>query len=161
MPNKPSVQWLWIFGISFIILVLISAAVFLSIAIYAAIESMLGNIPTQAEIADFTEFVGCVVGPLASLSLTLFATTWLALHIRTAPRLHGLLVGLSVALATLISDVALTPPTAPDEWVTILLCVLVGWMGGSWGRFILGRHDSHRKRHHSVVVELTAVSEVN
>ena len=59
---------------------------------------MRGNIPTQAEIADFTELFG--------------------------------------------SDVALTPPTAPDEWVTILLCVLVGWMGGSWGRFILNNREA-------------------
>ncbi len=142
MSNKPSLQWPWIIGVSFVVLALISSAVFLSVAIFAASEAMLGHIPTQAEIAEFSEFFGRVVGPLSSLSITLFATIWLALRVRTAPRLHGLIVGTIVALATLSSDIVLTPPTASDEWVTIVLCVLVGWLGGSWGRFILNNREA-------------------
>ena len=150
MPNKPSLQWLWIFGVSFIILALISGAVYLSVAIFATSEALLGNIPTQAEIAEFSEFFGRIVGPLASLSITLFATLWLALRVRTAPRLHGLIVGMIVALASLISDVALTPPTESDEWVTIFLCILVGWLGGSWGRFILNNREAVYKASQAV-----------
>ncbi len=150
MPNKPSLQWLWIFGVSFIILALISGAVYLSVAIFATSEALLGHIPTQAEIANFSEFFGRIVGPLASLSITLFATLWLALRVRTAPCLHGLIVGMIVALASLISDVALTPPTASDEWVTIFLCILVGWLGGSWGRFILNNREAVYKASQAV-----------
>ncbi len=142
MSNKTSLQWLWILGVSLVVLALISASVFLSIAIFAASEALLGSIPTQAEIADFTEVFGRIIGPLATTALTLFATTWLALRVRNAPQLHGLIVGLIVAIANLASDLFFSPPTAPDEWVTIFLCILVGWLGGSWDQFILNNREA-------------------
>ena len=137
-----SIQWLWVFGVSSVVLALISASVFLSIAIFAASEALLGSIPNQAKIAEFTEGFGRIIGPLATIALTLFATTWLALRVRTAPQLHGFIVGVIVAIANLVSDRFFSPPTAPDEWVTMLLCVLVGWIGGSWGKFILNNREA-------------------
>ncbi len=138
----PSIQWLWILGVSLIVLILISASVFLSIAIFAASKAMLGSIPGQAEIAAFTELFGRITGSLASVALTLFATTWLALRLRSAPRLHGLIIGGIVAAATLISDILFSPPTAPDEWVAILLTILAGWLGGGWGGFIINNREA-------------------
>jgi signal transduction histidine kinase len=137
-----SLHWLWILAVTLLVLVLISASVFLSIAIYAASEAMLGNIPTQAEIATFSEVFGRVFGSLTSVALTLFATTWLALRLRAAPRLHGLIIGLLVAAATLVSDALLSPPTAPDEWVAIALTILAGWLGGGWGGLILTNREA-------------------
>ena len=125
-----------------IVLILISASVFLSIAIYAASEAMLGSIPGPAEIATFSELFGRIIGSLASVALTLFATTWLALRLRSAPRQHGLIIGCIVATATLISDILFSPPTAPDEWVAILLTVLAGWLGGGWGGYILNNREA-------------------
>ncbi|MEI6289377.1 MAG: sensor histidine kinase [Chloroflexota bacterium] len=137
-----SIQWLWILVVSLIILLLISASVFLSIAIYAASEAMLGSIPGQAEIAAFSELFGRIIGSLSSIALTLFATTWLALRLRRYPRLHGLIIGGIVAASTLISDLIFSPPTAPDEWAAILLTILAGWLGGGWGGFILTNRES-------------------
>ena len=138
----PSLQWLWILGVALVVLTLISLSVFLSIAVYAASEAMLGSIPGQAEIAAFTELFGRIIGALASVALTLFATTWLALRLRSAPRLHGLIIGTLVAIATLISDSFFSPPTAPDEWVVLLLTILAGWLGGTWGGFILSNREA-------------------
>ena len=138
----PSIQWLWILGVSLIVLALISAAVFLSIAIFAASEAMLGSIPTQAEIAAFSELFGRIIGSLSSVALTLFATTWLALRLRSSPRLNGLIIGGIVAAATLISDNIFSPPTAPDEWVAIFLTVLAGGLGGAWGGYILNNREA-------------------
>lgn len=137
-----SLHWLWILAVALLVLTLISATVFLSIAIYAASAAMFGSIPTQAEIATFTELFGRVFGSLSSVALTLFATTWLALRLRTAPRLHGLMIGLLVAAATLVSDALFSPPTAPDEWVAIALTILAGWLGGGWGGLILTNREA-------------------
>ena len=137
-----SIQWLWILGVSLIVLLMISASVFLSIAIYAASEAMLGSIPGPAEITAFTELFGRIIGSLASVALTLFAATWLALRLRGKPQLHGFIMGGIVAAATLISDIIFSPPTAPDEWAAILLTMLAGWLGGTWGGYILTNRDA-------------------
>lgn len=142
MSNKFSLQWLWLLGVSLIVLALISASVFLSIAIFAASEAMLGSIPTQATVAEFTELFGRTIGALAAIAITLFAAIWLTLRVRTAPKAHGILLGFIVALATLASDHFFSPPTAPDEWVSILLTIFAGWLGGLWGGYILHNREA-------------------
>jgi signal transduction histidine kinase len=138
----PAIQWLWIMGVSIIVLILISATVFLSIAIFAASEATLGNIPGQAEISAFTNLFGRIIGSIASVAITFFGTMWLGLRLRGDPKFHGIVIGGIVATTSLISDMVFSSPTALDEWVAILLTICAGWLGGGWGGAILKNREA-------------------
>jgi len=102
----------------------------------------MGEIPDQTQVELFTEIVGRWVGPISNFVFTFFATTWLALRLREAPRLHGFFVGLFVSLAGIIYEIATSNPIAPDEWLAALATIGIGWLGGFWGQRILENQEA-------------------
>ncbi len=142
LQNLTKVQWRWLFITSFVILNLVAATIFLSIAIFASSQAILGEIPNQAQITRFTETFGRWLGPIANFVYTFAATTWLALRLRNVPRLHGLLVGFIVGIFGIIYEWAVANPIALDEWLAAVAIVAVGWLGGVWGETLAANREA-------------------
>jgi len=137
------VQWRWLFGAAFAVLGLTQIIMFFIISINVARSSAAGNTLSQEEILQLSDTLGMWIGPFVFLSLTFFAALWLAIKVRIAPRLHGLLIGVVLASVSLISEVVLSPSL---DWNEILfsgvLVLPVGWLGGYRGETILKNREA-------------------
>jgi putative membrane protein (TIGR04086 family) len=109
------------------------ALVFLVVTVYAV---MLGfearGAPDQALIQEFAENVGSWLGPASALLLTFLGGLWVARKVDARGALHGLLVGvvvalISVALALLSSGLSLR------QTLLVGAIVATGWIGGTLG----------------------------
>ncbi|MCP4428653.1 MAG: GAF domain-containing sensor histidine kinase [Chloroflexi bacterium] len=136
------VQWGWVLLTSFVVLNLVGATIFLATAIFASSRAVMGEIPDQAQIAQFTEIFGRWAGPISNFVYTFAATAWLALRLRNVPRLHGLLVGLLVSVFGIVYEAATANPIVLDEWLASLATIGFGWLGGSWGQSIATNREA-------------------
>jgi signal transduction histidine kinase len=137
------VQWRWIFGATFAVLVATQIIMFFIISINVARSSAAGNTLSQEEILQLSDTLGNWIGPFVFLSLTFFTALWLAIKVRIAPRMHGLMIGVVLASISLISEVVLSPSL---DWNEILfsgvLVIPVGWLGGYRGETILKNREA-------------------
>jgi signal transduction histidine kinase len=137
------VQWRWIFGATFAVLSVTQIVMFFIISINVARSSAAGNTLGQEEILQLSDTLGDWIGPFVFLSLTFFAALWLAIKVRIAPRMHGLMIGVVLASISLISEVVLSPSL---DWNEILfsgvLVIPVGWLGGYRGETILKNREA-------------------
>ena len=128
------IQWHWIFGVVFAVMGLTQTIMFLAISLSVARSSAAGNTLSYAEILRISSNLGDWIGPFVFLGLTFLASLWLAIKVRVAPRLHGLMIGLLLGSVSLIMDGILSPSL---EWNEILfsgiLVIPVGWLGGYRG----------------------------
>ena len=136
-------QWRWILGVVFAVMGITQITMFLAISIFVARSSSAGHTPSYAEITQISETIGQWVGPFIFLSLAFFAALWLAIKVRVAPRLHGLVIGIILAFISLIGDFVFSPSL---EWYEILfsgiLVIPVGWLGGYRGETILKNREA-------------------
>jgi signal transduction histidine kinase len=116
---------------------------FFIISINVARNSAAGNTLSQEEILQLSDALGNLVGPLVFLSLTFFAALWLAIRVRIAPRLHGLMIGVVLASISLLAEIVLSPSL---DWNEILfsgvLVLPIGWLGGYRGEIILKNREA-------------------
>jgi len=137
------VQWRWIFGATFAVFGLTQIIMFFIISINVARSSAAGNTLSQEEILQLSDTLGLWIGPFVFLSLTFFAALWLAIKVRIAPRLHGLMIGVVLASVSLISEVVLSPSL---DWNEILfsgvLVIPVAWLGAYRGEVILKNREA-------------------
>jgi signal transduction histidine kinase len=137
------VQWRWIFGATFAVFVATQIIMFFIISINVARSSAAGNTLSQDEIMQLSDTLGTWIGPFVFLSLTFFTALWLAIKVRIAPRLHGLMIGSVLASISLISEVVLSTSL---DWNEILfsgiLVLPVGWLGGYRGEVILKNREA-------------------
>ena len=137
------IQWRWIFGVVFAVMGLTQMIMFLTISLFVARSSAAGNTPSYAEILQISNNLGDRLGPFVFLGLTFFASLWLAIKVRIAPRLHGLMIGLLLGSVSLIMDGLLSSSL---DWNEILfsgiLVIPVGWLGGYRGEIILKNREA-------------------
>ena len=137
------IQWRWVFGVVFAVMGLTQMIMFLAISLFVARSSATGNTPSYAEILQISDNLGDWVGPFVFLSLTFFTSLWLAIKVRIAPRLHGLMIGLLLGSVSLIMDGVLSSSL---DWNEILfsgiLVIPVGWLGGYRGEIVLKNREA-------------------
>ena len=137
------VQWRWIFGATFAVFGSIQIIMFFIISVYVARSSAAGNTISQEDILQLSDTLGNWIGPFVFLSLTFFVALWLAIKIRIAPRLHGLMIGVVLASVSLISEIVLSPSL---DWNEILfsgvLVIPVAWLGAYRGEVVLKNREA-------------------
>jgi len=137
------VQWRWIFGATFAVFSVTQIVMFFLISINVARSSAAGNTLSQEEILQLSDTLGNWVGPFVFLSLTFFAALWLAIKVRIAPRLHGLMIGVVLASISLIAEVVLSTSLDWNEiFFSGVLVLPVGWLGGYRGEIILKNREA-------------------
>ncbi len=141
--NITKLQWRWIFSAVFAVLGVTEIVMFLAISIFVARSSAAGHTLSYTEIIQISDTFGMWMSPFISLSFAFIAALWLAIKVRVAPRLHGLMIGLLLASISVIADGLFSPSL---EWHEILfsgiLVIPVGWLGGYRGEIILKNRDA-------------------
>ena len=146
-PSQPrstlkDIQWRWIFGAIFAVNGLIQIIMFFIISIYVARSSAAGNTLNQAEILQLSDTLGLNVGPFVFMGLTFLVAMWLAIKVRVAPRLHGLVLGLVLTTFALITDYALSPSLDAPEIYNTLLAIPMAWFASYRGEKILKNREA-------------------
>jgi len=136
------IQWRWIFGATFAVLGTIQIVMFLIISIYVARNSAVGNTLSFEEISQFSETLGAWVGPFVFWALTFVASMWLAIRVRIAPRMHGLVLGATIFIISTVMDAAFSSSLELVEIINTLVVVLVAWFGASRGEIILKNREA-------------------
>jgi putative membrane protein (TIGR04086 family) len=105
---------------------------FLVVTVYAAMLAVQAQgQPDQEQITDFAKAVAPWVGTISGLLLIFIGAAWTARRVPMHKALHGLLVGIFVAVVTIILD-ALGGITAMDV-AGFVLAIVAGWLGGMVG----------------------------
>ena len=136
------IQWRWVFGITLAVIGVTSIIIFVGLAIYATSQATLGEVPSREEMNQVSELVGVYIGPLLLLGVTFLSTMWLTTKTGTAPRMHGLLIGLFVGLTSLLLDFLFSPALKWSEVPANLLAPLCGWLGGYRSEIILSHRET-------------------
>jgi len=140
--SMKGIQWRWIFGIAFAVMGVTSIILFFLISIYVARSSAGGYTPSQEEIVQLSDVLGIWVEPPIFIGLAFMASMWLATKVQTAPRMHGLLIGVVLAAVSLISDIFFSPSLEGFEIITNLVVIPVTWLGGYRGETILKNREA-------------------
>ena len=143
-PNNTlkDIQWRWIFGATFAVNGLLQIIMFFIISIYVARSSAAGNTLNQAEILQLSDTLGRTVGPFIFLGLTFLAAIWIAIKVRVAPRLHGLVLGLVLATLSLIAEYALSPSLESFEIYNTIFVIPMAWFASYRGEKILKNREA-------------------
>ena|SRR5687767_11439696 len=120
------VTWtaLTVYGASFIL-------VFLIVTAYASyLAFQVRGAPDQTMIQQFANQYAPWLGAITIVLFTLWGARWLASFVRADVQLHGLVLGVIVALVNLIFEgVGAFSLTA---LLTAVLVIGAGWLGGRW-----------------------------
>jgi hypothetical protein len=109
-----------------------SASFLLVFLIVTAYASYLGfqarGAPDPSMIMEFANQYAPWFGPISLILFTLLGTRWLASFVRTDTQLHGLVLGVLVALVNLIFE-GIGAFNLSSLLITLLI-VGAGWLGG-------------------------------
>jgi signal transduction histidine kinase len=136
------IQWRWIFGATFVVFGVTQIVMFFIISIYVARSSAAGNTLSYEEIIQFSDTLGNWVGPFVFWGFAFAASLWLAIKIRVAPRRHGWILGLILAILSWILDAAFSPSLEFSEFFSNLLVIPVAWFGAYRGEIILKNREA-------------------
>jgi len=136
------VQWRWIFGATFAVFGLTQIVMFFIISINVARSSAAGNTLSQEEILQLSDTLGNWVGPFVFWGLAFAASIWLAIKIRVAPRTHGWVLGLVLAVVSWTLDVVLSPSLEFHEFFSNLLVIPVAWFAAYRGEIVLKNREA-------------------
>jgi len=136
------IQWRWIFGATFAVFGVTQIVMFFIISIFVARSSAAGSTLSQEEILQFSDTIGNWVGPWIFWGLAFAATMWLAIKVRIAPRKHGWILGLILAVLSWILDAAFSPSLEFHEFFSNLLVIPVAWLGGYRGEVVLKNREA-------------------
>jgi hypothetical protein len=89
--------------------------------------------PDRARIAQFAEHSAGSWGTVVGLLLTLGAAIWVARKVRTAAAMHGVAVGVSVAVLGLIVGLLIDRSFGLRRLIHFAATVGAGWAGGLIG----------------------------
>jgi putative membrane protein (TIGR04086 family) len=82
--------------------------------------------------------VSFLMTALLLIAVTAYGALWVARRVERAPLLHGVLVGLVVALLSFLLDLLFRPVLEPTGLILYALMIAAGALGGVWGS-ALGR----------------------
>ena len=136
------IQWRWIFGATFAVLGTIQIVMFFIISIYVARNSAAGNTLNFEEISQISDTLGKWLGPWVLGALVFASSLWMAIKVRVAPRVHGWILGLIIALISWISDMAFSPELDFGEFLSVLLVIPIAWFGAYRGEIILKKREA-------------------
>jgi signal transduction histidine kinase len=136
------IQWRWIFGATFAVFGVTQIVMFFLISINVARSSAAGNTLSQKEILQLSDTLGNWVGPFVFLGLAFAASMWLAIKIRVAPRTHGWVLGLILAISSWTLEAAFSPSLDLREFISTLLVIPVAWLGAYRGEKILRNREA-------------------
>jgi len=123
-------------------MVSIQLAMFLIISIYVARSSAAGNSLSYEEITRLSGTLGAQVGPIIFGLLTLMASIWLAIKVRVAPRMHGLVLGVVLLATTVILDAIFSPSLQIYEHIGNTIVIPIAWFGAYRGEIILRNREA-------------------
>ena len=115
---------------------------FLIISIYVARSSAAGNNLSYEEIVQFSDTLGNWVGPFVFWGLAFIASMWVAIKVRVAPRTHGWILGLILAVLSWVLDATFSPALEMQEFLSNLLVIPVAWFGAYRGEIILKNREA-------------------
>jgi len=115
---------------------------FFLISINVARSSAAGNTLSQEEILQLSDTLGNWVGPFIFWGLAFAASIWLAIKIRVAPRTHGWVFGLILAVVSWTLDAALSPSLEFYEFFSNLLVIPVAWFAAYRGEIVLKNREA-------------------
>ena len=137
-----NIQWRWIFGATFAVFGILQIIMFFIISIYVARSSAAGNTISQEEIAQLSDALGNWVGPFVFWGLAFFASIWVAIKVRVAPRTHGWILGLIFAVLSWTLDAVFSQSLEAHEFFSNLLVIPVAWFGAYRGEIILKNREA-------------------
>jgi hypothetical protein len=120
------VTWtaLAVYGASFIL-------VFLIVTAYASyLAFQVRGAPDQTMIQQFANQYAPWFGAITIVLFTLWGARWLASFVRADVQLHGLVLGVIVALVNLIFEGV--GAFSLTSLLTAVLVIGAGWLGGRW-----------------------------
>jgi len=137
------VRWRWVLlasgGVYLLSIMLISVV----IGVYAMILVVqTGGMPDAAQIEKFAGQIGPWGGMATGILLMVGAAVWAARKAGTAPRLHGVLVGLVTTLISFCLDVAGGKLPGLMDAAAYVLILGAGWLGGLIGQAILAGQET-------------------
>jgi hypothetical protein len=94
--------------------------------------------PDQARIGQFAEYLGRSFSWVLQILLTVPAAAWAVQKVQRSHQLHGVLIGLVVAVTGLVMGFTMSIWTV----VEFALTVVAGWLGGA----MAARHRIKRDR---------------
>jgi hypothetical protein len=89
--------------------------------------------PDSAKIHQFATSVGQWGSPVFAALLTGGAAAWAARKVEAAPGLHGALIGLLVAIISLLVGLTFSDTLNPQMLVAFFLTIAAGGLGGALG----------------------------
>ncbi len=113
-----------VYGASFVLVFLIVTAY----ASYLAFQAR--GAPDQTMIMEFANQYAPWLGAITLVLFTLLGARWLASFVRTDVQLHGLVLGVIVALVNLIFEGV--GAFSLTSLLTAVLVIGAGWLGGQW-----------------------------
>jgi signal transduction histidine kinase len=137
-----NIQWRWIFGAAFAVFGVTQFVMFFFISINVARSSAAGNTLSQDEIMQLSDTLGNWVGPWVFWGFAFAASIWVAIKVRVAPRTHGWILGLILAVVSWVLDAAFSPSLEFYEFFSNLLVIPVAWFGGYRGEIILKNREA-------------------
>ena len=140
--NLKDVQWRWIFGATSAVFGVTQIVMFFLISINVARSSAAGNTLSQEEILQLSDTLGNWVGPFVFWGLAFAASMFLAIKIRVAPRTHGWVLGLVLAVVSWTLDAALSPSLEFHEFFSNLLVIPVSWFAAYRGEIVLKNREA-------------------
>ncbi|HSG42818.1 MAG TPA: ATP-binding protein [Anaerolineales bacterium] len=136
------VQWRWIFGATFAVFGVTQIVMFFLISINVARSSAAGNTLSQEEIMQLSDTLGNWVGPFVFWGLAFAASIWMAIKVRVAPRTHGWVLGLILAVLSWVLDAVFSPSLEFYEFFSNLLVIPVAWFAANRGEIILKSREA-------------------
>ena len=120
----------------------IQIIMFLIISLNVARSSAAGQTLSQDEILQLSDTLGNWVGPWVFGGLAFTASLWLAIKVRIAPRPHGWILGLVLAVVSWALDAALSPSFELREFLSNLTVIPIAWFGAYRGEIILKNSEA-------------------
>jgi len=136
------IQSRWILGATLAVFGTVQIVMFLIISIYVARSSAAGNTLSYEEITQFSGSLGARIGPFVFWALTFAVSLWLAIKVRVAPRMHGLVLGLVFFTVAVTLDVAFSPALVLSEVINNSIVIPIAWFGAYRGEIILKNREA-------------------
>lgn len=125
------VRWGRVLLTSLLVYILSYCIVFIVVTVYGSILAFKARgSPDQDQIQQFASQVSPWVGPVLTVLMTFGAAIWVTRKVKVAASTHGVLVGLFVAIISVILSLVFGWPMNSLDIMWFFLTIASGWFGG-------------------------------
>lgn len=140
--SSSSIRWLRVLGAALAVIGLSFLILMLIIALYAFVLAFRARgAPDQNSINHFAARVSPKLMPWLEMLLTLVMALGVARRAQKAGIMHGLCIGIMVALLSLAVTLAFGGRLGLHNSLFSLIVVGLGWLGGFAGKSLSGKKD--------------------